>query len=146
MPSSTDSPDSAQPASAPRATPLPELLEKLKDEISVKDLWKIATRIGMSAEQFEELCGASPHRLRRGRGGDELVDVAKNTPFVRCGAIFGRVVALCNGDESAARNWVNSPAPVLKGKKPIEAAQTAPGAKNVEALVAQLEAAAGIKR
>ena len=72
------------------------------------------------------------------------MDPERLAPFVRCARVYRRVLALCNKDEAAARTWVNSPAPVLKNKKPVEAAETVPGAKNVEALVTQLEKAAGL--
>ena len=121
-----------------------EVLESLKTELTLRELWKIASRIGMSAEQFENITEVSPHKLRRGRGGDEKIDVKKNTAIARCAKIFKRVLVLCNRDEAAARNWLNAPAPVLKNAKPIESAQTAPGAKAVEALIAQLEKAVGI--
>lgn len=140
----------ASPSSAPlpgKGAPTPsidELLTRLDEELSLKELWRIASRIGMSAEQFENLTGASPHKLRRGRSGEEKIEQAKNDPIVRCAKVFRRVVALCNKDETAARNWLNAPAPVLKNRKPIEVAETNPGAKNVEALVAQLEKAAGL--
>ena len=98
----------------------------------------------MSAEQFENITGASPHKLRRGRGGDEKIEQTKNEPILRCAKVFKRVVALCNKDEGAARNWLNAPAPVLKNKKPIEVAETNAGAKNVDGLVSQLEKAAGL--
>lgn len=100
----------------------------------------------MSAEQFERLSGVSPHRLRRGRGGEEAVEEGKNAPFLRIGRLYKRVLALCNQDEAAARAWLNSPAPLLKNKKPVEAAETAPGAKNVDGLVTQLEKAAGLAK
>jgi uncharacterized protein (DUF2384 family) len=120
------------------------MVARLETQLTVKELWKFASRIGMSAEQFERLSGASPHRLRRGRGGDDLVESSKGEPFLRCAQVFRRVVRLCNGDEAAARNWLNAAAPVLKNRKPIEAAETRPGLKNVDALVSQLEKAAGL--
>lgn len=140
---------SASPESTPSAAPQPlisidDLVARLDGPLSVRDLWKTAQRVGMSAEQFERLSEISPHRLRRGRGGSELVPEDKLPPFLRCARIYRRVLALCNGDEAAARTWVNSPAPVLKNKKPVEAAETVPGAKNVDALVSQLQKAAGI--
>ncbi len=121
-----------------------EVLVSLQSELSLRELWKIASRIGMSAEQFENLTEVSPHKLRRGRGGEEKIEVKKNAPIARCAKVFKRVLALCNRDEAAARAWLNAPAPVLKNAKPIESAQTAPGAKAVEALIAQLEKAVGI--
>ena len=121
-----------------------DVVARLTTSVSLRDLWKFSQRIGISAEQFERLSEASPHRLRRGRGGAELVPDEKLAPFQRCARVYRRVLALCNGDEAAARTWVNSPAPLLKNRKPVEAAETAPGAKNVDALVAQLEKAAGL--
>ncbi len=144
MSSSSDStPPAPRPPSGPQVS-VDEILAQLNSPLTVKELWKIASRIGMSAEQFEKLTGASPHRLRRGRGGDERIDLTKNAPFIRCVRVFKRVLALCNRDESAARHWLTADAPILKNQKPIEAAETATGAKNVESLVAQLEKAAGL--
>lgn len=143
---------SSQPSSSENpsktATPqnLDEAISRLSSALTLKELWRTASRIGMSADQFETITGESPHRLRRGRGGDEVIDLTKNAPLLRCAKIFRRVVALCNGDEGAARNWLNAPAPMLKNKKPIEAAETVPGAKNVDALVTQLEKAAGLAK
>jgi len=144
----TDPPSTQNPqtpaSSGGNLVPLDEVLKSLQSELSLRELWKIASRIGMSAEQFENITEVSPHKLRRGRGGDEKIDVKKNAAITRCAKIFKRVLALCNRDEAAARNWLNAPAPVLKNAKPIESAQTAPGAKAVEALIGQLEKAVGI--
>lgn len=145
MPSSPAPSSSAiPPGKGPPTPPIDEVVARLSEELSLKELWRIASRIGMSAEQFENLTEVSPHKLRRGRGGEEKIDRAKNEPILRCAKVFRRVVALCNKDETAARSWLNAPAPVLKNRKPIEVAETNPGAKNVEALVAQLEKAAGL--
>ncbi|HEU5081566.1 MAG TPA: antitoxin Xre/MbcA/ParS toxin-binding domain-containing protein [Opitutaceae bacterium] len=142
MPVESD-PETQSNSGGPSAT-LEQLLERLQGELTLKELWKIASRVGISAERFEKITGLSPHRLRRGRGGEEIVEAEKNAPILRCARVFKRVVALCNKDEAAARNWLNADAPMLKGRKPIEVAETAPGAKSVDALVAQLEKAAGL--
>lgn len=143
MSSITVQPESG-PAGAQPVLPIDEAIARLGSAVTAKELFKFSARIGMSPEQFERLSGASPHRLRRGRGGDEVVAVDKNDPFVRCGRVFKRVLALCNQDENAARQWLNAPAPLLKNKKPIEAAETNPGAKNVDSLITQLAKAVGL--
>lgn len=133
--------------SSGKPTPPPSIddsITRLSEELTLKELWRIASRIGMAADQFERITEASPHKLRRGRGGEEIIPRPKNDPILRCAKVFRRVVALSNGDETAARAWLNAPAPMLKNKKPIEAAETIPGSKNVDALVSQLEKAAGI--
>lgn len=142
--SSVPSSDSPSGKAVPSPLPLEEVISRLETELSLKELWRLASRIGMSAGQFEKITGESPHRLRRGRGGEEKVELGKNAAILRCAKVFRRVVALCNKDEAAARNWLNADAPMLKNKKPIEVAETATGSKHVEALVAQLEKAAGL--
>ena len=145
MPSMPAQPDTTtQPGPGGPTATIDQLLERLQVALSLKELWKIASRVGVSAERFEKITGLSPHRLRRGRGGEELVDTEKNAPILRCARVFKRVVALCNKDEAAARSWLNADAPILKNRKPIEVAETIPGAKSVESLVTQLEKAAGL--
>jgi putative toxin-antitoxin system antitoxin component (TIGR02293 family) len=146
MPTDPTSTQKTQPAASAgnNLVSMDEVLESLKAERTLRELWKIASRIGMSAEQFENITEVSPHKLRRGRGGDEKIDLKKNASIARCAKVFKRVLVVCNRDEAAARNWLNAPAPVLKNARPIESAQTAPGAKAVEALIAQLEKAIGI--
>jgi len=99
--------------------------------------------MGMSPEQFERLSGASASKLRRGRGGEELVSLEKLEDFRRCETIFNRALALCGGNEPAAVQWVSAYAPALNGRKPIEVAETVSGAKSVEKLLAVLAGAVG---
>lgn len=111
------------------------------DVISVADAFRQARRMGLNAEQFEKFTGASTSKLRRGRGGSEPVDAAGVEALRRCETVFLRAVALCGGDEKAAVSWASSAAPALKGKSPVEAAETRAGLTAVEKLFSQLEQA-----
>ena len=111
--------------------------------ITVKELFKVSRQMGMSPEQFDRLSGYSSSKLRRGRGGEETVAAERLEGFQRCEKIFNRALALCGGNEAAAVQWVSAYAPALNGRKPIEAAETANGAKTVEKLLSQLEGAVG---
>lgn len=113
------------------------------DGVTTRELFRISRLMGMSPEQFERLSGASASKLRRGRGGDEVVHVELLEGFRRCEKIFNRALALCGGNEQAAVQWVSAYAPALNGRKPIEAAETVNGSKTVEKLLAQLEGAVG---
>lgn len=126
-----------------KAAEAPAIPSRFVDGVSVKELFRVARGIGMSPEQFERLSGASASKLRRGRGGDEIVRVEFLDGFRRCEKIFNRALALCGGNEPAAVQWVSAYAPALNGRKPIEAAETVNGAKTVEKLLAQLEGAVG---
>jgi len=126
-----------------KAASAPAAPSRIVDGVSVKELFKIGRHMGMSPEQFERLSGASASKLRRGRGGEELVSLEKLEDFRRCETIFNRALALCGGNEPAAVQWVSAYAPALNGRKPIEVAETVSGAKSVEKLLAVLAGAVG---
>jgi len=111
------------------------------DQISVADAFKQGRRIGLTAEAFERVTGASTSKLRRGRGGVEFVTPEGVEGLRRCETVFARAVALCGGEEKAAISWATAAAPALKGKPPLEAAETIEGLSSVEKLFAQLEKA-----
>ena len=127
-------------AKAPAAVVVPS---RFVDGISGKELFKVGRQMGMSSEQCERLSGVSASKLRRGRGGEEIVPVEKLVDIRRVEMIFLRAVALCGGNEPAAVQWVSAYAPALNGRKPIEVAETVAGAKSVEKLLAQLAGAVG---
>ena len=97
--------------------------------------------MGLTAEAFERVTGASTSKLRRGRGGVEFVTSEGVQGLRRCETVFVRAVALCGGDGKAAIGWATAPAPALKGKPPLEAAETIEGLSAVEKLFAKLEKA-----
>jgi uncharacterized protein (DUF2384 family) len=136
----TEKKPSKKAAKAPAAVVVPS---RFVDGVCAKDLFRIGRQMGMSPEQCERLSGVSASKLRRGRGGDEIVLVEKLVDFRRVETTFLRAVALCGGNEAAAVQWVSAYAPALNGRKPIEVAETVSGAKSVEKLLAQLAGAVG---
>ena len=111
------------------------------DPVTVADAFKQGRRMGLTTEAFERISGASTSKLRRGRGGVEYVMKDGIEGLRRCEKVFTRAVALCGGDEKAAIGWATAAAPALKGKPPLEAAETVEGLTAVEKLFAQLEKA-----
>jgi putative toxin-antitoxin system antitoxin component (TIGR02293 family) len=118
-----------------------ELNTRFKGGMPAAELFKWSHRIGVTQEQFARLSGVNAHKLRRGRGGNETVGEEVGASFVRCARLYERALALCGGNEEAARNWLNAEAPALGRKKPIDVAETEAGFKKAEALIAQLEKA-----
>ncbi|MEI7768051.1 MAG: antitoxin Xre/MbcA/ParS toxin-binding domain-containing protein [Phycisphaerae bacterium] len=57
----------------------------------------------------------------------------------RASRIFDLAVALCEGDTSAARQWLLTPQVGLGGALPLEFAATEVGAREVENLIGRLE-------
>jgi uncharacterized protein (DUF2384 family) len=121
----------------------PVVPSRFVDGMTAKELFRIGRQIGMSPEQCERLSDVSASKMRRGRGGEEIVPVEKLVGFRQVETIFNRALALCGGNEPAAVQWVSAYAPALNGRKPIEVAETVNGAKSVEKLLAQLAGAVG---
>jgi len=111
--------------------------------MNAKDLFRVGRQMGMSPEQCERLSGVSASKMRRGRGGEEIVAVEKLVGFRFVETTFNRALALCGGNEPAAVQWVSAYAPALNGRKPIEVAETPAGAKSVEKLLSVLAGAVG---
>jgi len=128
---------------AKKAVDAPVIPSRFVDGVSAKELFRIGRQMGMSPEQCERLSGVSASKMRRGRGGEEIVAVEKLVGFRHVELTFNRALALCGGNEPAAVQWVSAYAPALNGRKPIEVAETVNGAKSVEKLLAQLAGAVG---
>jgi len=128
---------------AKKAAEAPVIPSRFVDGMSAKDLFRVGRQIGMSPEQCERLSGISASKMRRGRGGEEIILVEKLVGFRQVETIFNRALALCGGNEPAAVQWVSAYAPALNGRKPIEVDETVSGAKSVEKLLAQLAGAVG---
>ncbi len=128
---------------AKKTADAPVAPSRFVDGMTAKDLFRVGRQIGMSPEQCERLSGVSASKMRRGRGGEEVVRVEFLASFRQVETIFNRALALCGGNEPAAVQWVSAYAPALNGRKPIEVAETVAGAKSVEKLLAQLAGAVG---
>jgi putative toxin-antitoxin system antitoxin component (TIGR02293 family) len=59
--------------------------------------------------------------------------------LVRAARLFAQAVGLFEGDEKAARQWLNVPQPALGGSTPWDFAATEIGAREVEGLIGRLE-------
>lgn len=125
------------------AAAAPVIPSRFVDGMNAKELFRVGRQIGMSPEQCERLSGVSASKMRRGRGGEEIVRVEFLAAFRHVETTFNRALALCGGNEAAAVQWVSAYAPALNGRKPIEVAETVAGAKSVEKLLAVLAGAVG---
>lgn len=59
--------------------------------------------------------------------------------LLRIGRIFEQATALHDGDPSSARQWLETPIPALANHRPLDLAQTEPGAREVEDLIGRIE-------
>jgi len=79
-----------------------------------------------------------PRSLDR-RRKSTLLKPNESDRLLRFARLFLVVRGLFEGDEDAARKWMQTPRPALGGRTPLELAATEIGSRQVETLVWQLE-------
>jgi putative toxin-antitoxin system antitoxin component (TIGR02293 family) len=58
--------------------------------------------------------------------------------LLRVSRVFERATGLFDGDPADARRWLETPLPVLGGRRPLDMAMTEPGARGVEDLIGRI--------
>jgi putative toxin-antitoxin system antitoxin component (TIGR02293 family) len=96
-------------------------------EISLLSLKEIADLVSISERTISR-------RKERGR-----LDPEESDRLLRVARVFAKALELFEGDASAARSWLHTPAKALGGERPIDLARTDPGSREVEALVDRIE-------
>jgi putative toxin-antitoxin system antitoxin component (TIGR02293 family) len=74
---------------------------------------------------------------RRKREGRFLPD--ESDRLLRASRLFGRTLALFEGDRQAATDWLSAAQPALGGATPLDLARTDVGAREVERVIHRLE-------
>jgi putative toxin-antitoxin system antitoxin component (TIGR02293 family) len=93
---------------------------------------------GLSALDLAEAVSITPRTLHRRKEEGRLAP-DESDRLLRVSRVFGRALALFEGDADAAREWLAGPQAGLGGQRPIALARTDLGAREVEALVDRLE-------
>ena len=93
--------------------------------------------LGVSTEQVTDVVGISPSTLSRRRKRGRF-DKDESERILRIARIALRATEVLGGLENA-RKWLTEPARALGGEKPLEFADTEPGAREVERLLIRLE-------
>jgi putative toxin-antitoxin system antitoxin component (TIGR02293 family) len=63
----------------------------------------------------------------------------ESNQLLRLSRVLKRATDLHEGDQSSAREWLETPMPALGGRRPLELAQTELGAREVEDLIGRIE-------
>lgn len=93
--------------------------------------------VGVPTAELAEVVGITPSTLsrRRKRGG---FNKGESERILRIARIALRAVEVLDGPDNA-RKWLTEPARALGGEKPLQFADTEPGAREVERLLIRLE-------
>ncbi len=116
----------------------PRLVKRIEEGLSFGELEHLRENVGLSREEIAGLVQIRPRTLdRRKREGRLRPD--ESDRLLRASRVFGRAIALFEGDVEGALAWLSSPKRALGGAVPLEMARTEIGAREVEELTGRLE-------
>lgn len=116
----------------------PQLVERVEEGLPFAELEHLRENMGLSREEMADLVQIRPRTLDR-RKKEGRLRPEESDRLVRASRVFGRAVALFEGDGEGALGWLSSPQRALGGAVPLEMARTEIGAGEVEDLIGRLE-------
>jgi len=114
------------------------LHRKVREGFSYSALERFRRVADLPAAAFAELLQI-PARTFHRRKAEGRLRPDESDRLLRFTRLFGKALELFEGDVAAARAWIEHPLAALGGARPIELAQTGPGAGEVEMLIGRLE-------
>jgi putative toxin-antitoxin system antitoxin component (TIGR02293 family) len=115
-----------------------QLFEKVRIGFSYKALERFQSNISLSNEALSELVQIKKRTLARRKETGRLTS-NESDRLLRVARVFGKVLALFDGDIDAARTWFSTPAPALDNRSPRDLSNTELGSREVAKLVGRLE-------
>jgi len=116
----------------------PRLVERVEEGFSFRELEHLRQNMGLSREEMAELVQIRPRTLDR-RKKEGRLHPDESDRLLRASRVFGRAIALFEGNAEGALRWLSSPQGALGGAVPLEMARTEIGAREVEGLIGRLE-------
>jgi putative toxin-antitoxin system antitoxin component (TIGR02293 family) len=115
-----------------------ELLRKVEAGLPYATLEHFQRNVDLQTEELATLVQIKPRTLARRRESKRLT-TEESDRLLRASRVFGKALALFEGDLDAARSWFSAPAPALANRSPQDVAATELGAREVENLIGRLE-------
>jgi len=114
------------------------LVERVEEGLSFGGLEHLRQNMGLSLDEMASLVQIKPRTLDR-RKKEGRLHPEESDRLLRASRIFGRTIALFEGDGEGALGWLSTPQRALGGAVPLEMARTEIGAREVEGLIGRLE-------
>jgi putative toxin-antitoxin system antitoxin component (TIGR02293 family) len=114
------------------------LVERVEEGLSFGELEHLRRNMNLSREEVAELVQIRPRTLDR-RKREGRLHPEESDRLLRASRVFGKAIALFEGDAASARGWLSSAQRALGGAVPLEMAKTEIGAREVEDLIGRLE-------
>lgn len=114
------------------------LLKQIEAGFPYRTFERFRRNIDLTTEELAKFVQISLRTLARRRETGRLT-AEESDRLLRVSRVFGRALALFEGDVEAARAWLATPAPALGNRTPRDVATTELGAREVENLIGRLE-------
>lgn len=92
---------------------------------------------GLTLDRIKQAAGISEGSFARRKKSGRLSQ-QESERMVRLGRVFDHAASLYDGDQIGAREWLETPIPALGNQRPLDLAQTEPGAREVEDLIGRI--------
>ncbi|MGB0743531.1 MAG: type II toxin-antitoxin system Xre/ParS family antitoxin [Opitutales bacterium] len=115
------------------------IVERILAGLPVEEFDSLREMLGLPVDQMAAKIGISLATLSRRRAKKQALDRDHSDRLMRYARLYWLAVDYFEGESSAAREWLASPAPGLGGHSPLEYAETEMGAREVEDLIGRLE-------
>lgn len=115
-----------------------KLGEEIKKGFSFKAFEDFQRVMELPAKEVAALIGMPSSTLARRKGQGHLA-ADESERLLRLSRLVGLTVELFEGDDKAARHWLQTPKRAFDGATPLKIAETEPGAREVEKLIDRLE-------
>ena len=114
------------------------LIQKVEQGFSYGAVEKFRKHLCLNLKQVADAIQITPKTLER-RKKEGKLHSAESEKLLRYTRLFEMAVALFEGDEREAVEWLNAPNYGLRNVSPLKFAKTEVGAREVEALIVRLE-------
>jgi putative toxin-antitoxin system antitoxin component (TIGR02293 family) len=93
---------------------------------------------GLTFERIKKVARISEGSFARRKQSGRLSQ-DESERLLRLARVYECAVGLYDGDQAGALQWLETPVPALGNQRPLDAAQTEPGAREVEDLIGRIE-------
>jgi putative toxin-antitoxin system antitoxin component (TIGR02293 family) len=120
----------------PYGTPL-EAATLVKAGLPFAAVVRLQRASGLTRQRIKQVAGISEGSFARRKASGRLTP-GESERLLRISRVFELATALHDGDANAARHWLETPIPALADHRPLDLADTEPGAREVEDLIGRI--------
>jgi putative toxin-antitoxin system antitoxin component (TIGR02293 family) len=113
-------------------------MELIRSGLPIGALLQLHRTSGLTLDRIKQLARISAGSFSRRKQTGQF-SLEESERLLRISRLFEHAAALYEGDVAGARQWLETPIPALGDRRPLDLAETEPGAREVEDLMGRIE-------